>query len=155
MRTSTLKAGLGIKATTLLLIAAAPLNAGDYPPKRVATRFPAGDGKIAIYSYHLDETLVTTYRKSDVYDEASLQRIDRIFRSRTDHERHHVDLILIELLDHLQDYFEADSIELISGYRTRPFNEALAKNSRDVATAGVSRSEVTKPSRSRAQRIRC
>jgi uncharacterized protein YcbK (DUF882 family) len=133
MRTSTLKAGLGIRAATLLLIAASPLNAGDYPSKRVATRFPAGDGKIAIYSYHLDETLVTTYRKSDVYDEVSLQRIDRIFRSRSDHKRHHVNLLLIELLDHLQDYFEADCIELISGYRSPTFNETLAKGSRDVA----------------------
>jgi uncharacterized protein YcbK (DUF882 family) len=142
MRASTRKTGLGVKAATLpkyllpvllLLIAASPLGAGDYPSKCVTTRFPRGDGRIVIYSYHLDETLVTTYRTSDVYDETGLQRIASIFRSRSDQKTHRVDIILIELLDHLQDHFEADSIELISGYRSRPFNAALAKSSGDVA----------------------
>jgi uncharacterized protein YcbK (DUF882 family) len=141
MRVSTPKTGLAVRTATLptlllpvlLFIAVPPLGAGDYPSTRVTTRFPSGDGKIVIYSYHLNETLVTTYRRSSAYDQASLQRIARIFRSRSDQKLHRVDLILIELLDHLQDHFEADSIELISGYRSRPFNAALAENSGDVA----------------------
>jgi len=141
VRASTWKTGLEMKAATLLktlfpallLFAASPTNAGDYPQRRVATWFPAGDGRIVIYSYHLDETLATTYRRSDTYDQAGLQGIVAIFRSRSDQKRHHVDLILIELLDHLQDHFEADSIELISGYRSLPFNKTLAKASRNVA----------------------
>jgi uncharacterized protein YcbK (DUF882 family) len=117
----------------LLLITASPAKAGIYPRNRIATRFPGGDGKIVIYSYHLDETLSTTYRISDTYDQAGLQRIVDIFRSRSDQKRHHVDLLLIELLDHLQDHFRADSIELISGYRSPPFNRTLAKTCCDVA----------------------
>ncbi len=129
-----------MRAATLLryvwaglpLVAAPPTGAGDYPQNRIATRFPAGDGKIVIYSYHLDETLATTYRRSNAYDQAGLQAIVDIFRSRSDQKSHHVDLILIELLDHLQDHFEADSVELISGYRSPPFNETLAKTYRSV-----------------------
>jgi uncharacterized protein YcbK (DUF882 family) len=117
----------------LLLIAASPAKAGDYPRNRIATRFPAGDGEIVIYSYHLDETLSTTYRRSDTYDKTGLQGIVDIFRSRSDQKRHHIDLILIELLDHLQDHFEADSIELISGYRSSALNKSLAKTRPDVA----------------------
>jgi uncharacterized protein YcbK (DUF882 family) len=117
----------------LLLFAASAAETDDYPRKRIATRFPAGDGKIVIYSYHLDETRSTTYRRSDGYDQAGLRGIVGIFRSRSDQKRHHIDLTLIELLDHLQDHFEADSIELISGYRSSALNKFLAKTCRNVA----------------------
>ena len=117
----------------LLLIAASPAKAGVYPQNRRATRFPAGDGEIVIYSYHLDETLATTYRRSNTYAQAGLQAIVDIFRSRSDQKRHPIDLTLIELLDHLQDHFGADSIELISGYRSQPLNKSLAKTCRNVS----------------------
>ncbi|MFH1654474.1 MAG: DUF882 domain-containing protein [Pseudomonadota bacterium] len=108
-------------------------NTYDYPTKKIKTTFPSGDGKITIYSYGLNETLDATYRKGDKYNFKELERIVTIFRSRSDNKTHKIDIELIEMLDHLQDHFNAEAIELISGYRSPNHNNNLRKNGVDAA----------------------
>lgn len=40
---------------------------------------------------------------------------------------------MLDLLDHLQDRYGADTIEIISGYRSPSFNQKLLKNGRQVS----------------------
>lgn len=94
---------------------------------------PTGDGKITIYSYMFDELLDVTYRKGKKYDQRALDEIKHLFRCRSDQKEHEIDIKLIELLDHTQDHFQADSIELISGYRSEELNGKLRKTSTQIA----------------------
>ena len=98
---------------------------GGYPDKRIITTFPPGDGKIVLYNYQLGEVIDATYRINDRYDKNALAAIEDIFRSRTDGKEHKIDLELVELLDNIQDHFQADNIELISGYRSPALNKLL------------------------------
>lgn len=95
--------------------------------------FPRGDGKIVFYNYHTGDVLDITYRKENKYDEKALKEIERFFRSRSDKKENGTDILLIELLDNIQDHFEADVIELISGYRSPELNRQLKKRGANVA----------------------
>jgi hypothetical protein len=44
-----------------------------------------------------------------------------------------IDPKLIDLLDHLQDHFQIDTIEIISGYRNPAFNKKLFQSGRQVS----------------------
>lgn len=54
-------------------------------------------------------------------------------RSRTDQQEISITPELLDLIDHLQDHFEADTVEIISGYRSGAFNRQLKDQGRDVA----------------------
>jgi len=109
------------------------LALADVPNQRIATTFPSGDGHITFYNYHTGEVLDVNYRNGSKYNTAGLEKINRLFRCRSDHEMRDIDILLIELLDHLQEHFGADEIELISGYRSPVLNRALKKAGVNVA----------------------
>lgn len=98
-----------------------------------AFNFTTDDGKLVIYNYHLDELLETQYRNGGKYNDTELKKIQHIFRSRLDDKEYPIDIKLIELIDHLQDHFNADSIELISGYRSPELNKKLKMEGTSVA----------------------
>lgn len=54
-------------------------------------------------------------------------------RSRGDDKIYPIDINLIYLLDHVQDYFQADTVEIICGYRSPGFNHSLRAQGRNVA----------------------
>lgn len=95
--------------------------------------FERGDGSLCIFSYHLNEKIDISYRKGNVYQKDALSQIDNIFRSRSDNKVKKINLNLIELLDHLQDYFGADCLELISGYRSPNLQAELKKEGVNVS----------------------
>jgi uncharacterized protein YcbK (DUF882 family) len=114
----------------ILLGAAFPagfVSGGGIPSERISTPFPPGDGTLSIYSYHLDRHHEIVYRRGGVYDPEGLKKIEQVFRSR-DGKSHPIDLLLVELLDHLQEHFKVETIELISGYRSPRLNERLRKD---------------------------
>lgn len=119
--------------TLLLVCFSISSNGRACPNQRVSTPFPAGDGALTLYSYHLDQVLKSTYRHNGCYDESALEKINSFFRSRSDNKIHSVDRNLIELLDHLQEHFQADQIELISGYRSPELNKSLKDKGAKVA----------------------
>lgn len=94
---------------------------------------PQGDGKIRLFNYHLDEFREITFRQDGKLLDLSLKEINRLFRSRENSETIPINLSLIDLLDHLQDHFEADTIEIISGYRQKEFNEKLRREGHQVS----------------------
>lgn len=127
------------EVTCPLIFIAAPLvcshvaYGNDYPKERISTSFSPGDGKIAFYNYHLNESVDAVYRKGDKYVDEGLDRINHIFRSQSDEKEHAIAIELIELLDHIQDHFKADCLELISGYRSPALNRQLAKKGINVS----------------------
>ena len=115
-----------------------------------------GDGKLSIYNYHENEFLETTYRSGARVDPNSIAKIRHIFRSRgaaapsaqADSkggearvaggvDEHAIDIRLIELVDLIGDHFGADSIELISGYRSPAYNSSLKAEGRGVASESL------------------
>jgi len=92
------------------------------------------DGKLKLYSYHHDEFLSVEYEKEGKLQEQALKQIEKIFRSHEDNTQHAIDPNLIRLLDHIQDHFAADTVEIISGFRSLAYNAQLKTNGHNVAS---------------------
>lgn len=90
------------------------------------------DGFLRLYHSHTNEVLETRYEINGTPQEESLQKINHFMRSRDSGLEKPIDLELIRLLDHLQDHFGADTIEVISGYRSPEFNRQLKSIGRSV-----------------------
>lgn len=91
------------------------------------------DGNVRFYVYHLDEFLKIRYAENSRWRENAERQLKKIFRSRGDNEEQPLDHRLIELADHLQDHFGADTVEVISAYRSPVFNKALKETGHNVA----------------------
>ena len=94
---------------------------------------PIGDGKLSLYSYWSNESVQVTIRSSGEYDEDELSKVYRIMRCRGNNSVYRIDRRLIDLLDHIQDHFDVDTIEIISGYRSPKFNKKLRDDGHNVA----------------------
>lgn len=101
------------------------------------TPLKRGDGRLSISNYHENEYLEVVYKEGGRALTAGLKEIERIFRSRGDGGSHHIDMRLIELIDAIEDHFGADSVELISGYRSPAYNRALKLEGRGVASESL------------------
>lgn len=91
-----------------------------------------GDGKIAIYNYHENEFAEIEYRRNGKYLNDGMKKIKVLFRSR-DKKELQINLKLIELIDDIQDHFGAETVELISGYRSPNYNKSLKMFGKNVA----------------------
>lgn len=120
----------GIVAVFLLFFAASVAKTAE----RGAS--PRGDGTIALYTYHEREFAEIVFRRDGKLDPAALKRIARAMRSR-DGKTHPIDIRLIDLIDHLQDHFEAETVEIISGYRSPKYNRALRMSGRGAASESL------------------
>lgn len=100
----------------------------------VVEHFPHGDGVISLHNVHLHETLAIRYRRGNRYFPEALEEINHLLRCRGSQEPTDMALPLIEIVDHLQDHFGAETVEVISGYRSPAFNAALKRQGRRVAS---------------------
>lgn len=104
-----------------------------YANEHLAKKFTR-DGVIRFFSYHTNEFLEIQYaNEKGVWIPGTYKRLIKIFRSRADGEEIFIDKRLIELADHLQDHFQVDTIEIISGFRSKEFNQYLKKTGHNVA----------------------
>lgn len=91
-----------------------------------------GDGHLVFYHYHHDELLEIHYRDAEnQYIPAALQKINYLMRS-VDGKIFPIDKNLIEIIDLIQDHFGADTVEIISGYRSPEYNKKLKLKGRKV-----------------------
>ncbi|MBT3181537.1 MAG: YcbK family protein [Deltaproteobacteria bacterium] len=95
-----------------------------------------GDGRLSLFSYHLKEYIEVEYRNDGKYDKEALAKIENVFRSR-DGKSHKIDINLIEMLDQIQDHFNAETVEIISGYRSKAFNNMLRADGRGAASESL------------------
>jgi uncharacterized protein YcbK (DUF882 family) len=98
---------------------------------------PRGDGRIMLYSYHNDEVLEITFRSAAGYDQSALKKINRLMRCRGTQDIHPISPQLIDLLDNIQDHFNAETVEIISGYRSPFFNDYLIVNGHGAASESL------------------
>lgn len=96
-----------------------------------------GDGRLSLYNYHEREYAEITYRQGNKYNSNALKVITYIMRSRGDGKERPIDIRLIELLDLIQDHFSAETIEIISGYRSPAYNKSLISEGHGAARESV------------------
>lgn len=99
--------------------------------------FPRGDGRVRIFNYHLNEFAEVDFRQGESILPQGLSQVNALLRSRDNSEQAPIDPRLLDLIDHLQDHFQVDTIEIISGYRRKEFNENLLKNGHAVSPVSL------------------
>ena len=127
-RTHLTRAALFALAILISLPLCRSLLAAEIPP---ALR---GDGKLTLYRPVKNERATFRYRDGNGnYDEGALTDIAHIFRCRLTGEAHSIDTGLIEIMDAIEDHFEAPEIRLISAYRSPERNTLMRRQGRRVA----------------------
>ncbi len=107
------------------------------PESAYAASPPRGDGTIRLYSYHLNDFAEVQFRVAESYLPAGLQAANQLLRSRGNQAAIEIAPELLDLADHLQDHFEADTIEVISGFRDKEFNASLLKGGHSVSPVSL------------------
>lgn len=94
-----------------------------------------GDGKLRLFNYHLQEFDEIQFRAKPggAYLPEGLKQIGYLLRNREDEAIVDLDPKLIDLVDHLQDRFGADTVEIVSGYRTKELNSKLLQSGHSVS----------------------
>lgn len=93
-----------------------------------------GDGQVTIYRPDKDERATIRYRDAKGrYLPEGFDRIASIFRCRLTEQEHAIDAELIEILDAIQDHFDAAEVRLISPYRSPERNALMRRQGRRVA----------------------
>lgn len=59
------------------------------------------------------------------YDRKALKEINHILRCRQTNRERKIRVDLLEMVDQIQDHFEAAQVDVISGYRSKQLNEYL------------------------------
>ncbi len=122
-----------------LLICVALLLFGPWAPpaQSQAPAYPRGDGRVRIFNYHLNEFAEIEFRQGEQLSASGLAQVQALLRSRDNAEQTAIDPRLLDLIDHLQDHFQADTIEIISGYRRKELNESLLKSGHSVSPVSL------------------
>lgn len=93
------------------------------------------DGHLRLFTSHQQEYLEIQYEDSaGNINPQAMQRLSHFLRSREDDQVMSMNPEVIRLMDHLQDHFHADSIEIICGYRSPKFNAQLKHTGHAVAS---------------------
>lgn len=90
--------------------------------------------RIALRNLHTGESLTETYWAEGRYQEASLERINRLLRDHRNDDVMAIDPSLIDSLEAIHAISDSTrAFEIISGYRSAATNKALQQNSEGVA----------------------
>jgi uncharacterized protein YcbK (DUF882 family) len=93
------------------------------------------EGRLSLYNIHTEEKLTVTYRKeSGEYDPEALKALNWILRCHYTNLVANIDIAVIEIVN-LVDKLIGGSrmIHVISGFRSKAYNELLAKEGHHVA----------------------
>jgi uncharacterized protein YcbK (DUF882 family) len=94
------------------------------------------EGKLSVYNIHTAERLETTYRdRRGRYDPEALNAINRLLRCHYTQEVARIDIRVIEYLNAVDKNFGGNNdIHVISGFRSRAYNDLLHREGRGVAS---------------------
>ncbi len=128
----TMKIGIHIASFFLLITALIfPCDIANSEPSQEQL---LGDGIVTLYRPDKDEGSTFVYRDEEgAYDKDALAEIAHFFRCRLTGEEREISPELIELLDALEDHFDAPEIQVISGYRSPLRNSIMSARNRRVA----------------------
>ena len=91
------------------------------------------DGSLRLFHSHSGEYIEAKYESGGQLIPSEIKKINHFMRSRDSGEILPLSSDLIILLDHLQDHFDVDTVEVICGYRSEKFNKDLKKSGHNVA----------------------
>lgn len=94
------------------------------------------EGRLRLYRYRTGERVDVVFRNADgEYDPEALSAINRIMRCHYNGEETEIDIRVIEYLNALDNRIRGGSneISIVSGYRSKEYNDLLRKRSRRVA----------------------
>jgi uncharacterized protein YcbK (DUF882 family) len=133
-RRSFLKASLLGSAALLLkpALAGAEEKAAS-PPELNPRKLP--EGRLSLYNIHTEEKLTVNYRKeSGEYDPEALKALNWILRCHYTNLVANIDIAVLEIVN-LVDKLIGGSrmIHVISGFRSKAYNELLAREGHHVA----------------------
>lgn len=94
-----------------------------------------GGSRLVLYNTHTDEKLDVEYKNSmGEYDPQALAAINHILRCHYTEEETEMDIRVIEFLNSVDTKLGGgNEIHVVSGYRSREYNEMLRKRNRRVA----------------------
>lgn len=107
-------------------VAAAAVVAAVASPALVIAQ--NGERTISIYNIHTKETVTAVYKRNGRFDQAGLDKINRVMRDHRRDEATRMDPELIDLLWQIHNELGSrEPIHLVSGYRSKASNELLRK----------------------------
>ncbi len=123
------------RALLKAFLAAAALRPGRKALAAPGARVPdARDGFLSLYNIHTGESLSVVYRTGGTYVPEALGAINRLLRCHSTNEVKAVDAGVLDLVCRIKDGYGTErQIHVISGYRSRAYNELLRKRGHHVA----------------------
>lgn len=116
------------------IILSLSLCLSPHPAKAKPSPLLKGDGFIRLYNYHLNQFAEFQFKNSKgEFSPTVLEKINLFLRSREKNEVSVISPKLLELIDHLQDHFGIDTVEIISAFRSEEFNQKLLQNGHSVS----------------------
>lgn len=104
-----------------------------YPFKKVSPSHKS-EKFLYLYNIHTGERLNTIFYASGTYVADAIDKINYLLRCHHTNEVMPIDISLLDLLCNIKDVFGKErEIHIISGYRSRLYNEHLRSLSRKVA----------------------
>jgi uncharacterized protein YcbK (DUF882 family) len=105
-------------------------------------RLPAGglpEGRLSLYNVHTAESLDVAYRDNrGRYDPDALDAMDRLLRCHYTQEVARIDIRVIEYLNAVDKRLgEKSRIHVISGFRSRAYNDLLLREGRGVVPGSL------------------
>lgn len=99
---------------------------GSFMPAGHSLKESRGDGLLKLHNTHLNETIMVQYRNANgSYNRKALKEINHALRCRQTNKERKIRVDLLEMVDQIQDHFEAQRVDVISGYRSKQLNEYL------------------------------
>lgn len=93
-----------------------------------------GDGQLHLLNLHTDEVADAQFRgKHGIIHQNGVKSLKNVLRCRVDDEQHDISIKLLDIVDAIEDHFQAPHIEVISGYRSPTFNNELIAKGHKVA----------------------
>lgn len=98
---------------------------------------PRGDGELSLYRYHTNGAVEVVIHSKGEYNANALAKVNHLMRCRGNDGVYPINRELINLIDHIQDHFGVETVEIISGYRSPAFNRDLKEIGRGVASESL------------------
>ena len=104
-----------------------------FPEGRPGNAF---EGRLSLFNTHTDEKLEITYRDRDGhYDPDALDAVNRLLRCHYTNEVARMDIRVIECLNAMDKSLGGNNdIHVISGFRSRTYNDLLLREGRGVVS---------------------
>jgi uncharacterized protein YcbK (DUF882 family) len=122
---------VGMVVSGLLPRHAAALSI-NVPPTPKGCALKGGDGELRIYSYPQKRYRKVQFERNGVIIPRGVAAASDLLAS-PDGGRRQIDIRVLRLADQIQDYLQADMVEVISGYRSAGYNQSLKAQGRGVA----------------------